>query len=59
MTKTQKSIISDLASICTKLQKERTEFVHIAYALWKLGEGNTKEASQAVEYIFNAFKIKR
>lgn len=29
MTKTQKSIIKDLAHICTMLQDERTEFIHM------------------------------
>ena len=57
MTKTQKSIITDLASICTKLQNERTEFTHIAYALWKLSEGKDRDAEQATDYIFDAYKI--
>lgn len=57
MTKTQKSIIEDLAHICTKLQDERTEFIHIAYALWKLSEGKDRDAAQATDYIFDAYKI--
>lgn len=57
MTKKEQAIVNDLATICTQLQSERTEFIYIAYALWKLGEGRIKDASRGVEDIFNDFKI--